>query len=528
MTQGLGKFYQVLIISLIIFLVLGLILFTPKKAQALSWSQANTDGFGVSSNWGEIDLTVFQNNIYVGVGNDSGAQMYRSSDGTIWNSITTNGFGNTNNVYFGDMEFGSYLYVSTIKSSASGEGAEIWRSSSGDSGSFTQVNTDGFGDSQNRGIEAMVIFGDYLYAGTCYNSTTGAEVWRSSDGSTWTQVNSDGFGSAANYCIRSLKVYSSQIYAGLGNSTIGAQLYRSSDGTTWSQVVSDGLGDTNNSDFSLLEEFNSNLYAGTINGSTGTELWRSSTGNSSSFSQVNTDGFGNSNNIWSSYQGAIINGTFWIGTRNDTNGGQLWSSTNGTTWTQESTSGFGDSNNYAIYAVTFKSRIYIGFSNATTGTEIWRSEALTELVISTSSLSAGQVNSSYSATLETASGTSSYTWSLSSGSLPPGLSLSSGGVISGTPTTSGTYNFTVSVTDSGTPSQSASKSLSLIIDPVSSTLTSTTSASTTSASTTSTTSAAKELPETGKEISLIWFFGFLPFLLLFLFFGLKLRNRKCD
>ncbi|MGA3081662.1 MAG: putative Ig domain-containing protein [Terracidiphilus sp.] len=33
--------------------------------------------------------------------------------------------------------------------------------------------------------------------------------------------------------------------------------------------------------------------------------------------------------------------------------------------------------------------------------------------------------------------------------LPPGLSVSSSGVISGTPTSSGSYNYTVTVTDSG-------------------------------------------------------------------------------
>jgi hypothetical protein len=41
-----------------------------------------------------------------------------------------------------------------------------------------------------------------------------------------------------------------------------------------------------------------------------------------------------------------------------------------------------------------------------------------------------------------------FTWSISSGSLPSGLSLSSGGTISGTPTQSGTFDFTLKLTDS--------------------------------------------------------------------------------
>jgi hypothetical protein len=46
-------------------------------------------------------------------------------------------------------------------------------------------------------------------------------------------------------------------------------------------------------------------------------------------------------------------------------------------------------------------------------------------------------------------------WALASGSLPPGLSLnSSSGLISGTPTTAGSYVFTVQVSNAyGTASQ---------------------------------------------------------------------------
>jgi hypothetical protein len=54
----------------------------------------------------------------------------------------------------------------------------------------------------------------------------------------------------------------------------------------------------------------------------------------------------------------------------------------------------------------------------------------------------------YSTTLAASGGTPGYTWSLISGALPPGLGISTGGVISGTPTATGTYIFTVKVTDS--------------------------------------------------------------------------------
>jgi len=55
---------------------------------------------------------------------------------------------------------------------------------------------------------------------------------------------------------------------------------------------------------------------------------------------------------------------------------------------------------------------------------------------------------SYSQTLSASGGTPPYTWSVSTGALPPGLNLNfSSGVISGTPTTAGTFNLTIQVTD---------------------------------------------------------------------------------
>lgn len=75
--------------------------------------------------------------------------------------------------------------------------------------------------------------------------------------------------------------------------------------------------------------------------------------------------------------------------------------------------------------------------------------------VDTTSLPGGSVGVAYSQTLVASGGTSPYTWALVSGSLPGGLSLnSSSGAITGTPTTTGTFNFTVEVTDSAAGSDS--------------------------------------------------------------------------
>ena len=68
--------------------------------------------------------------------------------------------------------------------------------------------------------------------------------------------------------------------------------------------------------------------------------------------------------------------------------------------------------------------------------------------ITTTTLTDGTVGTSYSQTL-TATGTAPITWSIAEGSsLPTGLSLN-GNTISGTPTTAGTYSFTVTASNSG-------------------------------------------------------------------------------
>lgn len=81
------------------------------------------------------------------------------------------------------------------------------------------------------------------------------------------------------------------------------------------------------------------------------------------------------------------------------------------------------------------------------------------LQITTSTLPAGQVGISYSATVQAANGTAPYTWSISGGQLPGGLSFSAAGVLSGTPTAKGTFSVDVKVTDSTGAAVSATLSL---------------------------------------------------------------------
>jgi large repetitive protein len=88
------------------------------------------------------------------------------------------------------------------------------------------------------------------------------------------------------------------------------------------------------------------------------------------------------------------------------------------------------------------------------------------LSVSSTSLPAAQVGVPYSATLQTANGSSAASWSIGLGSLPAGLSLdASTGVISGTPSANGQNGFIVVAADTGPPVQTATAGLSITVSP---------------------------------------------------------------
>ncbi len=94
---------------------------------------------------------------------------------------------------------------------------------------------------------------------------------------------------------------------------------------------------------------------------------------------------------------------------------------------------------------------YLGDNNyAASGVSPSVTITVTSPTVTTSSLPTGVVSVAYPSTQLTATGGATpYTWSVTAGSLPTGLApLPSTGIISGTPTATGTFHFTVQVKDS--------------------------------------------------------------------------------
>ncbi|HEX5413113.1 MAG TPA: Ig domain-containing protein, partial [Terriglobia bacterium] len=91
-------------------------------------------------------------------------------------------------------------------------------------------------------------------------------------------------------------------------------------------------------------------------------------------------------------------------------------------------------------------------------------EIASRLVVTTTLLPNGFVNTAYSATLQASGGTAPLSWTIAAGNLPAGLSLNATtGIISGTPTASEKSTFTVKIADSST--QTATQQLSITVEP---------------------------------------------------------------
>ncbi len=98
----------------------------------------------------------------------------------------------------------------------------------------------------------------------------------------------------------------------------------------------------------------------------------------------------------------------------------------------------------------------VGVTDSTPGTPLTvnKSYSVTipgpTLVVSPASPAAGAQGIPYSQQFTTSGGTAPYTYAYESGTLPPGLSISATGLLSGTPTTLGSFTFTIKSQDSTT------------------------------------------------------------------------------
>ena len=116
------------------------------------------------------------------------------------------------------------------------------------------------------------------------------------------------------------------------------------------------------------------------------------------------------------------------------------------------------------FALVVTDRIYPQLSDSGRFT-LQVDETIPPLEISTVEIPDGTVNSPYQASICADGGSGTYTWQVTDGDLPPGLVGTSGTcfMLSGSPEQAGSFSFTVQVSDTGDPVQTAQRSFTLSV-----------------------------------------------------------------
>ena len=251
------------LLSTIIFLPLILASFP-----GLTWTQVTAPGLGEHSGLytGQeaFDLTVYNGRLYVGMEGRACARVWRTRSGVSapstqadWEQVVSNGFDGTtdcavtppttDNDHIDSLEpFHGYLYASTAMQTSDKRGTQVWRSASGDAGTWTRVNEPGFGLRTNENFKDMIEFAGLLCGGTgnagsgagAADESAGAQVW-CTDGITlhpsrpgqlvWTQRNVDGFGHVENIKIWSSATHGNALYFGAEAVGQNGSLWRTRD-----------------------------------------------------------------------------------------------------------------------------------------------------------------------------------------------------------------------------------------------------------------------------------------------------------
>ncbi|MEW6381613.1 MAG: hypothetical protein AB1611_18705 [bacterium] len=344
-----------------------------------------------------------------------------------WEKVVSKGFGDPANDYAWSMTtFQGKLYVGTLNLL---KGAEIWRSGSGEPGTWERVYNSKPGPVRsNSGIRYLYADSNqYLYA--CASNLSGAEILRTSDGKEWIIVGKRGIGNVKNTSIRCMVRFGKYLYGGAGNN--GAKLLRSKSGLNWEvaktnpDFESTKVFDPNTNAWVVnnilvgeMTVFKDKLYAITwtkdlkptvVSGALKSEptkdlklpqapgafeIWRSGDGVSWEKVVGKEDRYGNGMGFCLRDSGglnndivtasAVYKDQLYLGTQNSDGNTSIWRTHNGTQWTKVlAFQDLGEKYNYYIWRlISFRDKLYVGTLNegsvedpGVTGAQIWVSDS---------------------------------------------------------------------------------------------------------------------------------------------------------
>ncbi|PNX49333.1 MAG: hypothetical protein BV457_02065 [Thermoplasmata archaeon M9B1D] len=330
-----------------------------------------------------------------------------------WELVADKGFGDKNNICAWSMaKYKDYLYVGTLNVV---NGCQVYRSKTGDKGTWKQVNVDGFAE-KSRGARTMLVFKNLLWVVT-YSHIKGSQIWVTNGKDDknglikWKKANLDGFGKGKKIPgARAIVVYKDKLYVGSQNIHDLPRVFRY-DGPIefnkiqpkkWTWINKDWKDDIDHrGDFSLIgnmanyktSDGKDYIYAGFYSevASLIGELKRRFSiktvlkiikfftlvrckiyrYDGSKWEEVSKPGFGRSNIMAMSV--ASFDEDLYFGTSNIF-GAELWKTNDGVNWIQVSKRGFGQTLNISVWGLhVFKERLVIGIQNLVKGSQIWAS-----------------------------------------------------------------------------------------------------------------------------------------------------------
>jgi hypothetical protein len=246
------------------------------------WEMVTGDGFGDPNNTLVQRVMPYGDQILAAVDNSAtGLEIWSSLSGApgTWTQINQDGFGEKDNTAgYAASIFNGYFYIAAAQwgeaySNGTNTGLEVWRCALCDGTDWEQVSLDGFGDKENN-ANSVHAYNGYLYVST-YNLSQGGEIWRcqACDGSDWVQVIGNGFGNPNNSSGGFMIEFQGVLYAIPENWTGGVEVWKTIDGLNWEMEGQPGFGDSGNGKSWAGAVFNDNLYLGTANSNNGCELW---------------------------------------------------------------------------------------------------------------------------------------------------------------------------------------------------------------------------------------------------------------
>ncbi len=194
------------------------------------------------------DLQEFQDQLYAGVNQydsdkgvavPSGAQVWRSSDGAQWENVVAENFGNSD--FLGVTSFAVFEDHIYAAIGALDQGFQVWRSPTGDPGSWTMVAEDSLGFPSTRAAFMFPFKGKLVLIGTNFSGGYAVEpvrIWITENGATWTPVTTDGFGILAHSPSHPT-IYKDNLY--LGAFSMEHNIWRSKNGVDWEPVETEGF-----------------------------------------------------------------------------------------------------------------------------------------------------------------------------------------------------------------------------------------------------------------------------------------------